>query len=161
MACLLIIITLRFTCGEKKFWYSIKNSQNMISIIVASNEFLDTFTSLYDDCFPMVEIQVKSRNPFRPWIIKGIAKSSKKKQKLYQKYLKNRNPQNLATHKTYKDLSETIKRKSKKNYYSEKILSFKGDVKKTWKTMKDLIGKAKMNKSSLLQRANLLLVTSY
>ena len=83
---------------------------------------------------------------------KGITKSSKKKQKLYEKYLKNRNPQNLATYKTYKNLFETIKRKSKKNYHSEKILSFKGDAKKTWKTMKDLIGKAEMNKSSLPQK---------
>ena len=66
--------------------------------------------------------------------------------------MKNRNPQNLATYKTYKNLLETIKRKSKKNYYSEKILCFKGDAKNTWKTMKDLIGKAKMNKSSLPQK---------
>ena len=42
--------------------------------------------------------------------------------------------------------------KSKKNYYSEKILSFKNDEKKTWKNMKDLIGKAKMNKSYLPQK---------
>ena len=66
--------------------------------------------------------------------------------------MKNRNPQNLATCKTYKNLFETIKRISKKNYYSEKILSFKGDAKKTWKTIKDLIGKAKMNKPSLPQK---------
>ena len=32
--------------------------------------------------------------------------------------------------KAYKNLSETIKRKSKKNYYIEKILSFKGYKKK-------------------------------
>ena len=69
--------------------------------------------------------------------------------------MKNRNPQNLATCKTYKHLFETIERKSKKNYYTEKILSFKGDAKKTWKTMKDLIGKAKMDKSSLPQKTKL------
>ena len=61
-----------------------------------------------------------------------------------RKHLKNCNPQNLARYKTYQNLFETIKRKSKKNYYSEKILSFKGDAKNTWKTMKDLIGKAKI-----------------
>ena len=70
--------------------------------------------------------------------------------------MKNSNPQNLATYKTYKNFFETIKRKikekSKKNYYSEKIPSFKSDAKKTWKTMKDLTGKAKMNKSSLPQK---------
>ena len=95
---------------------------------------------------------MKARYPFRPWITKGIAKSSKRKQKLYEKYLENCNHQNLATYKTYKNLFETIKRKSKKSYYSAKTLNFKGDAKKTWKTIKDLIGKAKMNKSSLPQK---------
>ena len=61
-----------------------------------------------------------------------------------RKHLKNCSPQNLARYKTYQNLFETIKRKSKKNYHSEKILSFKGDAKNTWKTMKDLIGKAKI-----------------
>ena len=69
--------------------------------------------------------------------------------------LKNRNPKNLGTYKTYKNLFETIKRKSKKSYYSEKILSFKGDVKKTWKIIKDLIGKAKINKALLHIRLEL------
>ena len=38
---------------------------------------LDTFTSLYDDCFPRVKIKVNARNSFKPWITKSIAKSSK------------------------------------------------------------------------------------
>ena len=44
----------------------------------------------------------------------------KKKQKLYEEYLKNCNTENLATYKVYKNLFETIKRKSKKIFYSEK-----------------------------------------
>ena len=130
-------------------WENVKtaNDSNL-----AYNELLDTFTSLYDDCFPRMKIKVKARNSFRSWIAKSIAKSSKKKQKIYEKYLKKRNPLNLATYKTYKNLFETIKRKSKKNFYSGKILSLKGDSKKTWKTMKDLIGKAKIYKSSLPQK---------
>ena len=78
-------------------WDNLKTSNKKN---LAYNEFLDTFTSIYDDCFPRIKIKVKARNPFRPWITKSIAKSSKKKQKIYKKYLKNRNPQNLATYKT-------------------------------------------------------------
>ena len=130
-------------------WDNLKTSNDSN---LAFNEFLDTFTSLYDDRFPRLKIKVKAQNSFKPSISKGIAKSSKKKQELYKKYLKNRNLQNLATYKTYKNVFETIKRKSKKNYYSEKILSFKGDAKNTSKTMTDLIGKAKMNKSLLPQK---------
>ena len=78
-------------------WDNVKTSSDSN---LAYNEFLDTFTSLNDDCFPRVKIKVKAQ------------KSSKKKQKLYEKYLKNRNPKNLATYKTYKNLFETTKRKS-------------------------------------------------
>ena len=70
-------------------WDNLKTSNDSN---LAYNEFLDTFTSIYDDCFPRVKIKVKARNSFKPWITKGIAKSSKKKQKLYEQYLKNRNP---------------------------------------------------------------------
>ena len=31
MPYLLLIITLRFTCVEKKIWYSFKNSQNIMA----------------------------------------------------------------------------------------------------------------------------------
>ena len=54
--------------------YNLKTSKESN---LAYNEFLDTFTSLYDDCFPRVKIKVKVRNPFRSYITKGIAKHLK------------------------------------------------------------------------------------
>ena len=57
-------------------WDNLKTSNDSY---LAYNEFLDTFTSLSDDCFPMVKIKVKAQNSFRQWITKGIAKSSKEK----------------------------------------------------------------------------------
>ena len=47
-----------------------------------------------------------------------------------------------------KKLFEAIKRKSKKNYYSQKIIQFKYDIKKWWNVMKEIIGKAKYSKKS-------------
>ena len=40
-------------------------------------------------------------------------------------------PINEANYKAYKNLFETIKRKSKKRFYSEKLIKFQGDAKKT------------------------------
>ena len=40
---------------------------------------------------------------------------------------------------------ETRKRKSKRNHYSQNILEYKNNAKKTWYFMKEIIGK--MNKS--------------
>ena len=81
-------------------------------------------------------------------ITKSIRKSSKKKQKLYERFLKKRTPQNEQQYKNYKNLFETIKKKAKKIYYSKKLLKCTGDIKKTWNVMKDIIGKAKLKSTN-------------
>ena len=50
---------------------------------------------------------------------KGLVKSSKKKQRLYQNVLKNRNPEKELHYKQYKTLFGSLKKKSKKNCYSD------------------------------------------
>ena len=78
--------------------------------------FLNIFIDIYDKSFPKSEVKVKFKSDQSPWITKGIAKSSKKIQRLYKKFLKNRTPKNEETDKNYKNLFETIKRRSKKNF---------------------------------------------
>ena len=63
--------------------------------------------------FPKSEVKVKFKSDQSPWITKAIAKSSKKKQRLYEKFLNNRTPKNEEIYKTYKNIFETIKRRSK------------------------------------------------
>ena len=111
--------------------------------------FLNIFTDIYDKSLPKSEVKVKFKRDQSPLITKSIAKSSKKKQRLYEKFLKNRTPQNEETSKTYKNLFETIKRRSKKKFYSEKLQKFKDDVKKSWSVMKEILGKC-TTKSSIL-----------
>ena len=110
---------------------------------------LDTFIEIYDKPLPKTEVKVKFKSDQRPWITKRIAKSSKKKQKLYKKVLKNRTPKNEETYKTYKNLFETIKKRSKKKFYSEKLRKFKGDARKTWSVMKEILGKCTTKSSTL------------
>ncbi|XP_065679861.1 uncharacterized protein LOC136094168 [Hydra vulgaris] len=49
------------------------------------------------------------------------------------------NEANLNAYKQYKNLFEKIKKISKKNYYSNKIKNSKGDIKKTWDVIKEII----------------------
>ena len=91
----------------------------------AYKHFFETFISVYDNFFPKVKVRIKTKSLHSPWITKGIAKSSKRKQKLYEKYLKRRNNDTETAYKLYKNLFESIKRRSKQNYYSEKLLRFK------------------------------------
>ena len=74
---------------------------------------------------------------------------SKRKHKLYEKFLKNRNKENEKLNKSYKSLFESVKRKYKKIHYSSKILVFKKSAKKTWGVMKEVIGKIHNPESNL------------
>ena len=95
-------------------WDSITNSSDANK---AYNEFIEIFSSLYDECFPKMKNKTsKVQNP----------------RKLYEKFLKNRNEKNEKLYKSYKSLFEFVKRKPERIYYSSKILEFKNKANKTW-----------------------------
>ena len=82
-------------------------------------------------------------------------KSSKCKQELYKKFLENNSIQTKNVYKDQRKLFETITMKSKRKYYSEK-LKFQGDTKKTWRIMKEMIGKSKPVHSTYSAKLSLL-----
>ena len=138
----------------KKFKYKLRTvSWDSITNLSDTNKtydnFIEIFSSLYDEYFPKKKIKLKPQKHNSPWIAKGIKKSSKRKQKLYEKFLKNKNEKNEKLYKSYKSLFESVKRNSKRIYYSSKILEFKNNAKKSWGVMKELIGKARNTESSL------------
>ena len=61
---------------------------------------------------------------------KGLVKSSKKERRLYETFLKNKNPAKELNNKQYKTPFESLKKKSKKDYYSDFIDSYKYNIKK-------------------------------
>ena len=73
-----------------------------------------------------------------------MQKSFKRKQRLYEKFLKKGTTENEAIYKKYKYLFEKIKKKSKTSYYQRKLKPFEGDIKKTWKIMNEVIGKKRV-----------------
>ena len=88
-------------------------------------------------------IEIKTKNLLSPWITKEIKKSSKRKQKPHEKFLKKKSPKNEQEYKDYKQLFQKIKKDSKKKYFQEKLSFYKNDIKNKWKTLKDGIGKTK------------------
>ena len=94
------------------------------------NIFLETFISVYDNFSPKVKVEIKSQSLNSPWITKGIAESSKRMQKLYEKNLKTRTNDTETAYKLYNNLFQSIRRRSKQNYYSEKLLRLKYNSKK-------------------------------
>ena len=66
------------------------------------DQFIKKFSLIYDDCFPIKVKKIKTKNLLSPWITKGIKASSKRKQKLYEKFLKKKSPKNNKEYKDYK-----------------------------------------------------------
>ena len=75
----------------------------------------------YTEAFPNQKIKVKRKSFNSPWMTKGLVKSSKKKQRLYETFLKNRNHEKDLNYKQYKTLFESLKKISKKNYHADFI----------------------------------------
>ena len=63
-----------------------------------------------------------------PWKTKGIHKSSKTKQRLYDKFLKSKTDEHKISYKNYRKLFESIIQRAKLQYYSKMILHYKGKI---------------------------------
>ena len=79
---------------------------------------------------------------------KGLLKLSKRIQNLYEKILKKRTSRNENICKTYKSLFESLKKKSKKIYYTRRLENYQNDIKKLWDVFKEIIVGAKSTKGS-------------
>ncbi|XP_065660434.1 uncharacterized protein LOC136084295 [Hydra vulgaris] len=133
-------------------WDEVYKKCNLEDTNSAYNTFIDIFFNHYNSYFPIEEKIVKEKYLNCPWITSGIKKSSKTKQKLYIKYLKNRNEVNLSIYKQYKNLFEKIRKNSKKIYYSKLLQNTNGDIKKSWNIMKEIIGKKNTKTNTLPDR---------
>ena len=85
-------------------WVELKNARISIKHV---NIFLKHIFQC-DNFFPKVKVSIKTKNPRSPWTAKGIAKSSKRNQKLYEKNLKRRTNATETAYKLYKNLFESI-----------------------------------------------------
>ena len=68
---------------------------------------------------------------------------------MYEHFLKDKNTEKELNYKQYKTLFESLKKKSKKNYYSDLIDSYKYNIKKTWDVMKEIIGDKRVTNAPL------------
>ena len=70
-------------------------------------------------------------------------KSSKQKQKFYDKFVKSRAKENEVIYKVYKNLFDAIRNKWKRIYYCEIFAKYKNDIKNAWKFINEIISNTK------------------
>ena len=105
------------------------------------NIFLEKFVQIYDQAFPEIKIEIKPKNLVSPSTARVLRKSSRKKQRLFEKFLKRRNSKNEEAYKMYINLFEKLKKQSKKLYFQNELKKCEYNIKNTWKFMKSIIGK--------------------
>ena len=71
---------------------------NLVTQMLVPNDsyniFLEKFVQIDDQAFPERKTEIKPKNLSSPWITQGLRKSSRKKQRLYEKFLELRNSKN-------------------------------------------------------------------
>ena len=107
--------------------------------------FHNRICQLFEKCFPLQAKTIKYANR-KCYLTPGLKKSIMIKNKLYLKYKRNPTPENLAHYKFYKSKLNRIVRNQERSYFNSKINDLKGNVKKTWSVIKEVINKNKNTK---------------
>ena len=119
-------------------WDLVENQNNVES---AYDEFKKVFMPQYTSTFPTTTKVVKPKEILNKWMTAGLVRASKKKQKLYIKFLKNKTFQKEQKYKKYAKIFERAKEMAKKQYYSNVMVKHQHNLKESWKVMKEIISK--------------------
>ena len=106
------------------------NQSSISNSCDAYKYFLKVFSGIDDLAFLLETIVVKRKTLQNSWMTKGLLKSSKRKQILYEKFLKKRTPQNESIYNACKSLFERLNKKYKKNYCTRHLENNQNDIKK-------------------------------
>ena len=127
---------------------------------ICYDKFEEIFINLYDFHFPEKISKFNKNIHFKEkWMTRGLMKSRQTKLTLYEKSLKMPTPHNISFFKKYKNLYNKVYRARKKSYYSEMLISYQGNIKKTWGIMREAAGlpKRKSKLTDTLKVDNLLI----
>ena len=118
---------------------------NVGNVQEAFSTFHETLYNLYDQNFPKRKIKIKHNN-YKPWLSESLRICIKRKNHLYYKSIKHRTAYNELMYSMYRNKLKKILMKSEKDYYSKMLEANKGNMKKTWSILKQIINKKKYNK---------------
>ena len=110
-------------------------------VITAINIVIDTHMPL------VTSSSKRSRLYEKPWITKRIQILIYHRNKLYKKYLQNKNEQNFTIYKTYRNKLTRLKDLSRQNYYKHLLIASEDKSSKIWTVINQLLSKNKRSTS--------------
>jgi hypothetical protein len=111
---------------------------------VSFNHFFDTLNKLLDKYIPLQKItNNEHKRKYKPWITNDILNKIKVKNKLFNKYVKSKNPtkksESLSTYRLHRNqLNEHIKA-SKNNYYQNYFTENNKNLRKVWQGIREIV----------------------
>lgn len=109
-----------------------------------TTECINTITQIINKHAPKRKASLsKLKQLTKPWLSKGLIKSIKTKQKLYRSHFLSKDPTKISRYKTYSNVLNKLKTKTKKEYYTQQFQLCKDNLKSTWKLIGTLINRKK------------------
>ena len=117
---------------------------------VSYDAFLETLSQICNKHTPK-PTALKSRKRKKtiirkPWITKGILNSINRKQRLFRTYISSPSCKNKLIYKRYRNKLNNIMRASKRTYLTNLIMRNKSNLRKTWKTVNEILGRHNTSK---------------
>lgn len=106
-------------------------------------KFMDLFMDACDKHAPMKKISVK--NIRTPWLDHELKNSMKERDRLKTVAVASGNWHDWRAYQSFRNTVTKMNRQ-KKNSYQSKLEEYKGDSKKLWKTLNEVIGKTRRSK---------------
>ena len=122
-------------------WEPVLTNHNVIPATDAFFSILKTATEI---CFPVVEKKMKKIkiNTKLPWYTPGLARCSKKKNRLFTKCKKNPTVLNCDKYKQYKCIFNSVCKFAKKQYLADRFDSVAKNSRATWREINSSIGRS-------------------
>ena len=110
--------------------------------------FSTNYLNLFNKYFPYVRQSQRSFKS-KPFITSGIKVSIKARNKLYNKYLNNKNELTEATWKRFRNKTHTIISRARELYYNQLSKSHHNSSRQLWKTFGKILNKNKINQRKI------------
>jgi hypothetical protein len=121
-------------------WQNVLDSNNVND---ALDNFLDPFMILFDLHFPLKKVKLnRNYDKLHDFMTKGLLISRRRKNKLYKVQIVHPTHDNVMLFKRYRNIYNSLLRKSKKLYFEEAMQKFKSKPKKIWEILNSASGKA-------------------
>ncbi|ESO10701.1 hypothetical protein HELRODRAFT_167193 [Helobdella robusta] len=126
-------------------WSNVLNCED---VSVGFQRFIEIFVKNFNECCRISSVRkIKKISRDKPWITDDLKIMLNRKTKLYTKYLKNPNIENLVELKSIRQSCIKFKNKLKKQYYSDIIVKNIKDNRRTWSIIKNIISTNKITKT--------------